>query len=272
MQNTIKGKKLRSKRQELLVCVVLFLGLISCSVFLRGNPSSVDEVASDPGLLQARSSGSTYTLDWCVTWEGLDTDSGRDIIFHNGYIYVAGTYYDAIYNNDIMLAKYAPSSDQIWNITWGLIGVSDQPYALAIDSNDNIFVAGNIGTNTAGLIKFNSSGGFLWNRSWTYPGGAIATDVVIDTDGSDEIYLAVTSNDLDLVLLKYSNGGSLIWQYTYDSGGTDGFLRSTILISSGCGITTRSHRCPVKPSTKRKVGTRYVSAKLKHSIVRSNIS
>jgi uncharacterized delta-60 repeat protein len=124
---------------------------------------------------------------------------------------------EAVFNIDFLLAKYNSSGTLQWQRTLGGSG-NDVGYAVAIDSTDNIYVAGDTrpgSKNIALLAKYNSSGTIQWQRtldatnSSTFSGAAI--------DSSDNLYVAgnaETGTEYNFLLAKYNSGGTIEWQRT----------------------------------------------------------
>ncbi len=164
-------------------------------------------------LVKYSSSGQ---LQWDLTWGrgGSLRDVGEAIqISSTNDIYVAG-YTENVHagERDIFLLKYNNAGVFQWYDVWGG-GGSETCYGLAIDTNDDIFLAGVtdswIAEGTAMcLLKYNSSGGLEWNRTWGvgYNNGAMG----IVVDSSDNIYLGGTL-DADICLVKFDNSG--VWQW-----------------------------------------------------------
>ncbi len=117
-----------------------------------------------------------------------------------------------------------------WYRTWGSAGVEDHLKAIAIDSSDNIYCAGETvkfpldlekRDSKFQLIKYNSSGILQWNQTW----GGNKSDYceAIALDSSSNIYVTGFTNsfggvDTDIALLKYNSVGMLQWNRTYGTG------------------------------------------------------
>lgn len=98
------------------------------------------------------------------------------------------------------------------------------------DSQNNLYLGGNVVNPTNGvdlqLMKYNRTGDLLWEVSWTdsqIPGDAYATSIAIGDNY--EVYVAgaafnAGTGSHDMVFLKYSNSGNLIWQKRIAGSGT----------------------------------------------------
>ncbi|MCP4131060.1 MAG: hypothetical protein GY754_08780 [bacterium] len=130
--------------------------------------------------------------------------------------------------NDIFLVKYSISGEKIWTRQYGSIQ-NDECYAVAVDSNDNIYLTGVTGGDLDGnsnqgdldifVMKYNPSG----DLQWVDQVGGTADDHSwgIAVDSKDNIYLSgFTRGDLDgnisagsddNVLIKYTSTGNREW-------------------------------------------------------------
>lgn len=162
---------------------------------------------------------------WSTTWGGNKLDNGYAIIsdsFDNYYI-TGRTQSYGQGNDDIILLKYNKDGFLVFNKTWGGTR-SDIGYDLIIDQNENIYITGE--TWKAGnlygdivLIKFNSTGSEVWNVTW---GGEYTQESYgIAQDSNEDIYIVGYSTGYselgttELVVLKYSSSGNLIWNLTW---------------------------------------------------------
>ena len=113
-----------------------------------------------------------------------------------------------------------------WITTWGGLG-NEFTYALALDSNGNIYVAGetiNFDTRDNGifLLKYSGSGEKLWHKVWG--GNRECYFEALTIDSSDNIYITGSTNfgwptGLDMFLLKFSSLGDLEWDIIWGEGG-----------------------------------------------------
>jgi hypothetical protein len=116
-----------------------------------------------------------------------------------------------------------------WFVTFGYDD-DDQGYSCAVDSNGNVYVAGDCKINgsnyNATLIKYDPNGIYQWNLTW----GGQYTDEAnsVCVDSLDNLYLVGKTYSLgddtingDAFIAKYDNSGILIWNRTYGGSQSD---------------------------------------------------
>ena len=126
----------------------------------------------------------------------------------------------------VLIAKWNSSGTLQWR-RYLSGGGSDYGRGVAVDSNDNIYVGGNVGGATAGagnedafLAKYNSSGAIQWQRVL---GGAVSEYFYsIAVDSNDDIICrgqtsSVVSGKTLLLIAKYNSSGALQFQKTLQS-------------------------------------------------------
>ena len=172
------------------------------------------------------SNSDDYSEGWNVTW-GIsgDTDMALDLVTDSSdNIYVVGMSGEMFSMGNLTLSKFSNTGVSLWNVEWG--GTDrDRGDAIAIDSSDNIYIAGttqSFSTGPAGdicLLKYESSGFLHWFKTW---GGTTqhdyATDIAVDSEGN--IYITGSTKDYgagkrDMVLLKYNSSGDFQWFKTW---------------------------------------------------------
>jgi len=123
-------------------------------------------------------------------------------------------------SNDAFIAKYNSSGSLQWDRVLGGTG-SEIGYGVAIDSSDNIIIAGRTDSDGAGsndclIAKYNSSGVLQWDRTLGGTGQDMANDVAIDSS-NNIIVVGRTDADgaggIDFLIAKLPSDGSLEGTY-----------------------------------------------------------
>jgi len=123
-----------------------------------------------------------------------------------------------IYFNTKNKLTIQSSENDSWNTTWGGSDI-EHTYALAMDSNGNIYIAGETHSfytrdYSIFLLKYSGSGEKLWYRVWG--GNRKCYFHALTIDSSDNIYITGSTNfgwptSTDMLLLKFSSSGDLEW-------------------------------------------------------------
>ncbi|MFW9951118.1 MAG: hypothetical protein ACFFKA_13450 [Candidatus Thorarchaeota archaeon] len=127
-----------------------------------------------------------------------------------------------------LTSKFGRADSSYWYRVWGGEG-HDECTAIALDSSENIYLAGSIksfgvGHSAICLVKFNNAGNYQWNK--TFGGNASDLGMAIAIDSADNIFLAgriynYNYSNYDFVLIKYDSSGNYQWNKTWDSGVDD---------------------------------------------------
>ena len=162
------------------------------------------------------------SLSWQRIWNGMTIRGlGRpDVaVSADGSIYVTGITADN--GNDAVLLKFDANGTLLWERTWGG-AESEAGLAVATAPDGSAYITGSETSFGSGfglfIVKFDSAGNLVWQRiSDRANGNAVA----VGSDGS--VYAAGTTprNDIgnfDIVALKMTATGSLVWQRTYSAG------------------------------------------------------
>jgi hypothetical protein len=172
------------------------------------------------------------TSGYVTGLEGIDVDTNGDIVA-GGYT----THASAQGGADVFLAKVDVNGNVIWEVMSGDTGATTNDYIfdLRIDSNNNIYAAGNFthisGDGTAGLMqKYDSDGNLTWAKAIDGPLYDTISGIDISSDDS-KIYYAGTHDRSTSTPNAYSWGvvsstGASIVDYrfenaTYLSGASD---------------------------------------------------
>ena len=169
-------------------------------------------------------------LEWNRTWNREYSDAGKalkiddqDNIYVTGdsrnNVFIPGPWNDQNFKSDVILLKYNSSGVLVWNTTF-IKEMSHYGWDLALDSSNNIYVIGLTRLSPSNenffLIKFNSSGGFVWYRKWEESGSQYGNGIVIDSH--DNIYIAGHDYyDLNntIFVLKVDYEGNTLWIQEY---------------------------------------------------------
>ncbi|MBU1166830.1 isopeptide-forming domain-containing fimbrial protein, partial [Patescibacteria group bacterium] len=127
----------------------------------------------------------------------------------------------------------APSS--VWE-RWVDQSASDQAHGVAVDSNNNIIVTGEVLNGALPdyyTVKYNSSGTLLWAKQKNV-GYDQAWGVAVDS--SDNIIIAGGAG-ANFHTLKYDANGNELWERSYDGGGFDSALGVAVDTSDNIIVT-----------------------------------
>ncbi len=163
------------------------------NVYAVGRTESYGAGDVDLYLVKLNSTG----MIWNRTWGCVYRDIGTDIkLSPSGNFYVSG-YFEILseclvspgigVDQDIGVVKFNSEGIYQWNSTWKE-GHSDYCFGMAIDSYDNIFVAGYTNSDRLSdydicVIRFNSSGAVDWSCTWGGSGEETCMDIVLKPNG-----------------------------------------------------------------------------------------
>ena len=215
---------------------------------------------------------SSGNFEWARTWGGPDYDLGYGVAADGlGNVYVTGYFQDtadfdpgggtedhtSIGTADAFLSKFNSSGNFVWVRTWeGSYNLHDRGFGVAGDSSGNVYVTihfkGTVdfdpdpvdedlhtsnGARDVFLSKFDSSGSFIWARTWGGPGYDKSYGVAIDA--LDNVYITgyfeetvdfdpgggtdnQTSNGFyDVFLSKFDSSGNFKWARTWGGSSDD---------------------------------------------------
>ncbi|MBI4243354.1 MAG: SBBP repeat-containing protein [Planctomycetes bacterium] len=186
-------------------------------------------------------SGLTGKVAWAKTYNGPDqrddSATAGAVVDSRNNVYVAGRSQNRWDGNpggewdyDIAVVKYDPDGKVVWTRRYSAGHTYEAAYAMAIDKNDNIYVAGVTNAENYGgqggdfiVIKYNSAGTTLWQKTYDGPThtGDTAYSVAVDNDGSvyvtgqsdvggDNIYAG------DYATVKFNSVGQMLWAANYN--------------------------------------------------------
>ncbi|OGC79770.1 MAG: hypothetical protein A2145_05740 [candidate division Zixibacteria bacterium RBG_16_40_9] len=147
-----------------------------------------------------------------------------------GNVYVTGYTWNGT-SLDFTTIKYDSSGNILWARHYnGPFSVDDQAVDLELDQNGYLYVTGNSQgvTTDAATIKYAPNGDPVWVRRYNGPSKAeeSITDLAVDLNGnvyitgSREDSLSLEVTNINLLIIKYSPSGALLWNKIYDRGTT----------------------------------------------------
>src|SRR5262245_31977880 len=154
------------------------------------------------------------------------------------------------FTDDYAAVAYSRTGDLLWINRYNRPGnSSDIAYAIALDSDGNVFVTGSSLSNATNAdyttIKYSNSGVPLWTNRYDGPGSGSDLASAIAVDSSGKVFVTGFSAkypriaDFGYVTIGYSNSGVPLWTNRYD-GPTNGTDEATAIAvdSSGNVIVT----------------------------------
>lgn len=158
-------------------------------------------------------------------------------IDNDGYTSTGRNPFEEIGHSGVLNTSFVEKVSCEWRCIWGG-NKSDIPRDMAIDKFNNIYITGetySYGVDSYSdifLLKYNSSGDLLWNRTWGTLERDFGTHIAIDSRGFIYVAgIAKWSEDDEIVLLKYDPNGDLMWNLT-----TIGHSCSGIVVDSNDNV------------------------------------
>lgn len=174
---------------------------------------------------------------WVRTYDGLSRTKKRAGFFpaintdeinamaidSNGNVYVTGY---SMGNWDIAATtiKYDTWGTEKWVKRYNGSGGSwDEAFAITVDNLGNVYITGGCENSNYDyfIVKYDSMGTKLWDRSYNGPGNAdeSANAIAVDEDGN--VYVAGTdcstsTGGYDYATIKYNSSGDTMWIRRYD--------------------------------------------------------
>src|ERR1700733_14335468 len=137
-----------------------------------------------------------------------------------GNIYVTGFSQNSNSQLGYVTIKYAPNGNQLWVTRYDSTSYTEaKPVAMALDSNNNIFVTG-----SALTVKYDSNGNQLWTAP--YAGTTLACGPAGD------VYVGGFGTNFNTV--KLAPSGTNVWLTTYGDVGPT--ISQSVLVDSGNNV------------------------------------
>jgi hypothetical protein len=185
-------------------------------------------------IVTAQSTQAQMLQEWLRTYNSPADSSDAATcatITSSGEVCVAGWTQTYTSSSDFLTITYSAQGDLLWLQTYdGTAGTGDIVQAIAVDSQDNIYITGqSYGVGSGAdivTIKYSASGQQEWVERWD--GSASDNDypIALKVDDQGNVYVTGSStmsqSGQDLILLKYSTFGGLMWVSTYQ--GSENFM------------------------------------------------
>jgi hypothetical protein len=214
------------------------------------------ESSDNPGVYDVSDNDfSIMAGGWAVTWDSMLSYAEGIVSDEYGYIYVAGDWF----MSKAFLRRYDPAGQLVWERIWGS---ESQATGLnvAMDDSGYIYVTGyfrgdNVdfdpgpgtdlhsyhGSEDIFLSKFDSSGNYIWGRSWGGDGvnGNSGTSIAVksadvyvagyfcgkntdfDPGPGTDLHSTINMYDVDCFLTRFDASGNYVWAGTWGGSGSD---------------------------------------------------
>jgi len=166
-----------------------------------------------------------------ITWDngpndvctGIALDSAENI-YATGYSFNMSNENDS----DLILIKFDNLGNIQYNYTWGG-NREDYSYRIVLDSSDNIYLTGKYASSSGTdicLLKYNNLGVYQWTRTLDINNHEYGTGIALDS--SNNVYVSgytlvgsMAPANYDMVLIKYNNTGTVLWNRTWGKSGVE---------------------------------------------------
>jgi len=192
---------------------------------------------NDFWLVKTDSSGNVV---WNKTYGGRGGDVATSMVQDGGYVLVGYTDSYGAGGNDFYLVKTDLWGNMVWNRTYG--GRSEDTASCIIRTSDGGYaIAGKTYSFGAGswdfwLVKTDSSGNVVWNKTYGGEDSEVASSVVQSSDGGYALAgytMSYGAGFGDFWLVVTDPNGNAQWNRTY--GGTNNEYASSIIQNSDGG-------------------------------------
>lgn len=216
------------------------MGNILISGFTRGSLKGLNKGGIDAWVAKYNTAG---TLLWIRQLGTASDEASRDVGTDSaGNVLITGYTLGALKGAnlggiDAWAAKYSPSGKLLWVRQWGT-ATNDEASGLAIDSNDNLFILGQIlrvprgplpGDYDVFVAKYSPNGTPLWTKELDSSADDEAARIATDHKGN--VFISgwtngalegSTKGGYDAFLAKYSPKGTQLWVKQLGSVANDG--------------------------------------------------
>ena len=199
-----------------------------------GTISSLDPFSEDVYLVKTDPEGNIL---WNRIYGRFENEQGYPILDYGNSVqetsdggYIIAGYTTAFgMDSDVCLIKTDPEGNTLWNGTYGGPS-SGRGYSARETSDGGYVIAGftkpfmMIGDQEVYLVKTDSGGNMLWNRTYGGPGRDSCSSVQVTGDGGYIIAgtkVPIDDENSDVYLVKTDSEGNMLWNRTYGGPGMD---------------------------------------------------
>jgi len=144
-----------------------------------------------------------------------------------GNVYVTGYSRGADFDTDYLTIKYDANGNRLWAVRYdGPDNGGDLAKSIAVDSQGNVYVAGNSARNAHldyATVKYDANGNQLWDARYMSSGYDVSEVSGMTLDSQGNIYVTGFISDLnsgqDYATVKYDANGNQLWDARYSGAG-----------------------------------------------------
>jgi predicted secreted protein len=211
---------------------------------LLGYTRSFGAGGQDVWLVKTDASGN---MQWNKTYGGTGDDQGGTLI-----LTADGGYAIPSYSTTGGLHSWLIKVDQFGNMEWNQtyrVGAASFAY-IGVPTTDGGYAltgtvfSGVFGKRDAWLIKTDSSGNMLWNRTYGGAGDDTGRGVWQTADGGYVIDCDTSSfgaGGVDIWLIRTDSSGNMLWNRTYGGAGTEVPVAIILTADGGYAIVGRTN-------------------------------
>lgn len=171
--------------------------------------------------------------------------------------YTVGSTLDNAGSYNMLITKHDASNQLLWSKQFnGSFNGDDYGADVAVDANNNVYIVGSIqaGLNDydAVIVKYNSSGLFLWSRTYGGPANLLDGFNSITLDANGNVYCVggavISPTQLtDVIVRKYDTSGTLLWGSSFNSPFNLQDIAHRVVISTSTIIIGGASQSSISP-------------------------
>ncbi len=191
------------------------------NVYVVGSWTNGTQVKQTDWAIMKYSPAGAQLWNRTFVWNSTGNDSANDVVVDSsGNVYIVGHQAFAAFSYHWGIVKYDSAGNYQWNqtVSWNLAN-TEKAIAVDVDSSGNVYVGGYaapVSSNNYyfGLVKFDSSGNQVWNRTARFSTYSQLYDIAVDN--SNNVFIAGTFSNVsyDWAMMKYDSSGNQLWNRT----------------------------------------------------------